>query len=191
MKLKFAIPAIVFLALFGVFWLMLNRAGSGEYNAREFKSPLLGKPAPQFRLPSVDDPAKFVDTKEFAGHPYVLNVWGTWCVECRQEHPTLMAIARQNLVPIVGLDNKDDLEQAQRWLSALGNPYTASAFDSEGRVGIDWGVYGAPETFLIDAEGIVVYKYISALTMDVWEREFVPRIQHSLANTTNKKGGAQ
>jgi cytochrome c biogenesis protein CcmG/thiol:disulfide interchange protein DsbE len=188
MKWRFAIPAVVFIALFGVFWLMLNRAGKGEYDAHEIKSPLIGKPAPKFRLPRVEDENSFVDNSKFAGRPYILNVWGTWCVECRQEHATLMAIAGQNLVPIVGLDLKDDLAQARKWLAALGNPYSASAFDAEGRVGLDWGVYGAPETFLVDAQGIVIYKHISSLTMELWEREFVPRIKHAQTATGKQTG---
>jgi cytochrome c biogenesis protein CcmG/thiol:disulfide interchange protein DsbE len=178
MNWRFAIPAMVAIALFGVFWFVLYRAGQG-YNVGEIQSPLLGKAAPQFRLSQVEDATKFVDSKDYKGHPYVLNVWATWCSGCQQEHPVLLEIARQNLVPIVGLDTKDDLNEAQQWLTKLGDPYAATAFDGEGRVSIDWGVYGAPETFLIDGNGIVLYKHIAPLTMEVWEREFLPRIQAS------------
>ena len=116
-------------------------------------SPLIGKPAPHFELPSVEDPARMVSTKDFEGRMYVLNIWGTWCVGCRQEHAVLLEIARRNAAPLIGLDWKDDLQLAQRWLRELGNPYAATAFDAEGRVAIDWGAYGAPETFLVDATG--------------------------------------
>jgi cytochrome c biogenesis protein CcmG/thiol:disulfide interchange protein DsbE len=179
MKWRFAIPAIVFAALFGVFWLMLNRAGTGEYDAREIKSPLLGKPAPQFRLAQVEDPTKFIENAAFAGKPYVVNVWATWCAGCRDEHSTLMEIARQNMIPIIGIDWNDNLSAAQRWLADRGNPYVATGNDDQGRVAIDWGVYGAPETFLVDAQGIVQFKHVAPMTMDVWQREFVPRIQQA------------
>lgn len=179
MKWRFAAPALVFAALIAVFALILHRTDNGTYDPREISSPLIGKAAPNFRLPRVEDPTHFVDARDYAGQVYVFNVWGTWCGGCRQEHPVLLTIAKQNLVPIVGLDSKDDLKEAQQWLNVLGNPYSATAFDPEGRVSIDWGVYGAPETFLVDAKGTVLYKFISPLTMEVWEREFVPRIQRA------------
>jgi cytochrome c biogenesis protein CcmG/thiol:disulfide interchange protein DsbE len=108
-----------------------------------------------------------------------VNIWGSWCVACREEHEVLMQIARRGEVRMIGLNWKDELPLAQRWLQMLGNPYEASAFDPEGNVGIDWGAYGAPETFLVDARGIIVYKYISPMRIDVWEREFLPRIQQA------------
>jgi len=177
MKLRFLIPAVIFLALCGVFGWMLYRTGVEGYNVSVLQSPLIGKRAPSFRVASLEDPEKFVDSSDFAGKPFVLNVWGTWCVECRYEHPVLLEIARKNLVPIVGLDHKDDRDQALRWLQTLGNPYVATAFDEDGRVGLDWGVYGAPETFLIGGDGTVLYKQVGALTMQVWEEHFVPRLQ--------------
>lgn len=180
MKLRFVAPAVVFAVLFGVFALMLYRTHSGEYDPRSIGiSPLLGKVAPQFQLSEVEDINKTVDTKSFAGKPYVVNFWGTWCVACREEHPALLAIAKQNAMPIIGLDFDDDRQQAQRWLGALGNPYSITAFDGGGKVAIDFGVYGAPETFLIDAKGIVVYKHTGPMTVEVWQREFVSRIQAS------------
>jgi cytochrome c biogenesis protein CcmG, thiol:disulfide interchange protein DsbE len=179
MKWRFAVPAVVFAALFAVFWLMLHRAGTGEYDARIIQSPLLGKSAPSFRLSQIEDPSKFLDSKDFAGRPYVVNIWGTWCAACRQEHSVLLEIARQNRVPIIGIAWNDDLTQAQRWLNELGNPYAATGNDNEGRVAIDWGVYGAPETFLVDAQGIVLYKHVAPMTLDVWEREFMSRLKRS------------
>jgi cytochrome c biogenesis protein CcmG/thiol:disulfide interchange protein DsbE len=182
MKLRFAIPAAVFVALFAVLWLMLYRTENGGYDPREIRSPLIGKSAPHFRLSKVEDPTQFIDSSDYANQIYVFNVWGTWCAGCRQEHPVLLEIARQKIVPIVGLDSKDTLQDAQSWLNMLGNPYAGTAFDPEGRASIDWGVYGAPETFLVDANGIVIYKFISPMTMEVWEREFMPRIQKARAS---------
>jgi cytochrome c biogenesis protein CcmG, thiol:disulfide interchange protein DsbE len=177
MKLRFLLPVILFGLLFATFAFMLHRTENEGYDPKIIQSPLLGKPAPTFRLQQVEDPTKFVDTRDFAGQVYVLNAWGTWCGGCRQEHPALLAIARQQLIPIVGLDTKDELANAQSWLTQLGNPYVATAFDPDGRAAIDWGVYGAPESFLVDAKGIVIYKYIGPLSLPVWQQEFVPRIQ--------------
>lgn len=180
MKLRFVAPAAVFAILFAVFALMLYRTHSGDYDPRSIgTSPLLGKSAPQFQLAAVEDISKTVDSRSFKGKPYVINVWGTWCVACREEHSALLEIAKQNLVPIVGLDWNDDLQQARRWLGSLGNPYTATAFDGDGKVAINFGVYGAPETFLIDSNGIVQYKHTGAMTLGLWQREFVSRIQAS------------
>lgn len=165
---RYLLPIGLFVALIGFFSVSLNR------DKETLPSPLLGKPAPAFTLPSLDDPSRQVAGSDFAGKPYVLNVWGTWCVGCRQEHETLLAIAQRGEVPIVGLNWKDDRAQAQQWLQDLGNPYSVIASDDEGRVAIDWGVYGAPETFLVDAQGRVIYKHIAPLTMEIWEREFVP-----------------
>jgi cytochrome c biogenesis protein CcmG/thiol:disulfide interchange protein DsbE len=109
----------------------------------------------------------------------VLNVWGTWCVGCRQEHGALLEIAQRGEVPIVGINWKDDREQALRWLRELGNPYVVNGSDDEGRVAIDWGVYGAPETFLVDGTGKVIFKHIAPLTVEIWERDFVPRIRQA------------
>lgn len=186
MNWRFAIPAMVFIALFGVFWFVLKKNQQG-HDIHAIQSPLLGKAAPQFQLSQVEDPAKILDNGKFHGQPYILNVWATWCAGCRQEHQTLLAIARENLVPIVGIDWNDDLESAQRWLNALGNPYVATGFDAQGRVAIDWGVYGAPETFLIDANGTVQYKHVAPMTMEVWQREFVPRIKQGQATMPIKE----
>lgn len=169
--LRFLIPIGLLGALVAFFFVGLGR------DKETLPSPLIGKPAPAFSLPRVDDPSRTVSSGEFAGRPYVLNVWATWCVGCRQEHDALLAIAARGDVPIVGLNWKDDRELAQRWLRELGNPYVVNAFDEEGRVAIDWGVYGAPETFLIDAAGNVIHKHIAPMTVEIWESEFVPRLK--------------
>jgi cytochrome c biogenesis protein CcmG, thiol:disulfide interchange protein DsbE len=144
-------------------------------------SPLIGKQAPEFSLPSLQDPAYPVSTADLKGRAWVLNVWGTWCGGCREEHEVLVAISKQNAVPLIGLDWKDDNAAAQQWLRELGNPYAAVASDAEGRVAIDWGVYGAPETFLIGPDGTVLYKHIAPMTLDVWAKEFLPRIETAKA----------
>jgi len=179
-KLKFIVP----LALFALLGLALLKGLS--LNPREVPSPLIGKPAPQFTLPSLQDANYPVSTSELLGQPWVLNVWGTWCGGCRQEHDTLLAIARQKTVPIVGLNWKDDNAAAQGWLRELGNPYAVVAEDREGRTAIDWGVYGAPETFLIGPDGVVLYKHIAPMTMDVWNTEFLPRIEAARAAAGSK-----
>lgn len=176
---RFLVPGVIFAVLIGFFFFGLQK------NPSYVPSPLIGKTAPAFSLPQVEDPNKIIAVADFAGRKFVLNVWGTWCFACRQEHEVLMEVARQNLVPIVGLNWKDELSLAQRWLSELGNPYVATAFDQEGRAGIDWGVYGAPETYLVDERGVILYKYISPLTLEVWNREFVPRIQGRTAGETS------
>lgn len=167
---RFLIPGVIFAVLIGFFVVGLNR------NPGCIPSPLVGKPAPAFALTTVEDPTKQVSNQDFAGRKYLVNVWGTWCVACRQEHEALLSIARQKVIPIVGVDWKDDLNMAQRWLGQLGNPYVATGFDVEGRVAINYGVYGAPETFLVDERGIVIYKYVGVLTEEVWQNELLPRI---------------
>jgi cytochrome c biogenesis protein CcmG/thiol:disulfide interchange protein DsbE len=169
--LRYLIPVGLLAALVAFFFVGLGR------DKETLPSPLLGKPAPAFSLPRVDDPTQTVSTRDFAGQPYVLNVWATWCVGCRQEHDALLAIAARGEVPIVGLNWKDERDLAQQWLRELGNPYVVTAFDQEGRVAIDWGVYGAPETFLIDATGNVIHKHVAPLTVEIWEREFLPLLK--------------
>jgi len=139
-------------------------------------SPLLGKPAPEFELPRLKDPGASLGTQDLVGNVALLNVWATWCVGCRQEHGFLVELAKANNVPIYGLNWKDDRASALSWLASLGDPYVASAFDELGEVAIDWGVYGAPETFLLARDGTVLYKHIAPLTQSVWATEFLPRI---------------
>jgi cytochrome c biogenesis protein CcmG/thiol:disulfide interchange protein DsbE len=174
---KFLLPFAAFILLVVLFAAGLNP----NRDIHALPSPLIGKPAPTFSLTDVLDPNRAVSNASLKGQVYVLNVWGTWCVACREEHPALLAIASQHVVPIIGMDwsidhGSDERAKADRWLGQLGNPYNAVAFDQDGRTVIDWGVTGAPETFLVDREGRVVYKFISPLTEEVWQREFMPRI---------------
>ena len=177
MMWKFLLPFAAFLTLVVVFAFGLNP----NRDIHALPSPLIGKPAPLFSLSQVTDPAGTVSNVPLKGQVYVLNVWGTWCPECRVEQPALLAIAQQHVVPIIGIDWSIDhgiaeRQKAQAWLQELGNPYTAVAFDEDGRTVIDWGVTAAPETFLVDGSGRVIYKFVSAVTEEVWQREFLPRI---------------
>jgi cytochrome c biogenesis protein CcmG/thiol:disulfide interchange protein DsbE len=174
---RFLIPIILFGLLVIVFSVGLNRDPSFV------PSPLIGKPVPQFSLARLEHPDQFVSDADLRGQVSLLNVWATWCVGCRQEHETLNQIAELGDVPIYGLNWKDDTEQASAWLAELGNPYVASGVDADGKVAIDWGVYGAPETFLVDAEGIILYRHISPLSMEIWQTEFVPRINKARGNS--------
>jgi cytochrome c biogenesis protein CcmG, thiol:disulfide interchange protein DsbE len=169
---KFLLPFAAFVALVVLFAFGLNP----NRDLHALPSPLIGKPAPEFALTDVLDASRIVSNSTLKGQVYVLNVWASWCIPCRQEHEELLAISRQHAVPIIGLDTRDKRETAKQWLEQLGNPYTAVAFDSDGRTSIDWGVYGAPETFLVDAHGRVIFKFISPITQEVWEKEFLPRI---------------
>jgi cytochrome c biogenesis protein CcmG, thiol:disulfide interchange protein DsbE len=174
---RYFAPAAAFLALGALFGFALMQIGSGKLDIREIKSPLIGKPAPAFVLPSLADPARPIDSRTLAGKAYLFNVWGTWCPECRAEHAALLSIARAGGVPIIGLDWKDDRQQALAYLAQLGNPYAAVAADDDGRTAIDWGVYGAPETFLVSADGIVLAKHVGAVSMAVWQQKFAPHLQ--------------
>jgi cytochrome c biogenesis protein CcmG/thiol:disulfide interchange protein DsbE len=169
---RFVVPAIVFLLLAGVLYVGVVHSPDKS----TMTSALLGKPAPKFELPILGDPVGKVSSAQLAGKPWVLNVWATWCVACRDEHAVLLDIARQRRVLLVGLDWRDDDEEAKQWLQQLGNPYNVVLADREGRTAIDFGVYGAPETFFIDADGVVQYRHVGPMTPEVWEREFVSRL---------------
>lgn len=172
-------PAIAFVLLGGLFAVVLLRIGSGRLDVREIQSPLIGKRAPAFRLPSVTDGSQWVDSRDLSGKTHLVNVWGTWCAACREEHAALLAIARREGVPIIGLDWKDEPATAREFLAALGNPYAAVAADRDGRVAIDWGVYGAPETFLISADGRVLTKQVGPMTPEIWQARFLPLLGHA------------
>jgi cytochrome c biogenesis protein CcmG/thiol:disulfide interchange protein DsbE len=168
---RFLIPGFIFLLLAGVLYIAVEHSP----NKSTMQSALLGKPAPAFDLPVLGEDTRLTRA-QLDGRPWVLNVWGTWCGACREEHQTLMQIAQQHAVPLVGLDWKDDDEAAKEWLQQLGNPYDVVAVDKDGRAAIEFGVYGAPETFFIDARGIVQYRHVGAMTLEVWQREFLSRL---------------
>jgi cytochrome c biogenesis protein CcmG, thiol:disulfide interchange protein DsbE len=172
---RFLIPLAIFILLALVLGIGIRHAPEKGIIA----SPLIGKPAPAFALPSLADPTHTVSSQQLSGRWYLLNVWGTWCVECRAEHAMLLKVKQAGVVPLIGLDWKDDERQAQAWLSQLGDPYDTVAVDRSGRAAIDWGVYGAPETFLVNPAGIVIYKHVGALTDEIWTREILPRVQGS------------
>lgn len=176
MKLRLVIPIAVFAVLIPLLIFGLSRDPS------KLPSPLINKPAPEFELPGVLDPGRTVSSADYAGETVLVNVWATWCVGCRQEHAFLLALAERNEIPIYGLNWRDERDAAARWLVELGNPYVASGFDGDGSVAIDWGVYRAPETFLIGSDGKVLYKHLSPLTEEVWEEQFVPMIDAAKGN---------
>lgn len=172
MKLRFLIPLIIFMALIGLFAVGL------QLDPREVPSPLIDKPVPAFELPRLDAPEDKFTRNDLTAHPVSLfNVWASWCVACRQEHPFLMELARSGEIPIYGLNYKDERNDAIAWLKRHGDPYRASGFDHEGRVGIDWGVYGVPETFIVDAQGVIRYKHIGPLTSQVWREKIEPVVR--------------
>lgn len=160
------------LALFLVLAAFLG-AGLG-LKPREVPSPFIGKPAPAFELPQLDAAGQQVRATDLQGRAWVLNVWASWCGPCRDEHALLVQVAKDQGVPLVGLNYKDDPRNASEWLLRLGNPYLATAVDRDGRVSIDYGVYGVPETFVIDRLGIVRHKHVGPLTQEVWERDLLP-----------------
>jgi cytochrome c biogenesis protein CcmG/thiol:disulfide interchange protein DsbE len=170
MKAKFLIP----LALFGVLVVFLAM-GLG-LDPHEVPSPLVNKPAPAFKVPQLEQPELQFAAEDMKGQVWLFNVWASWCVACRQEHPVLMQFARQKLVPIVGLDYKDQRKDALGVLKRSGNPYDINAFDADGRVGIDYGVYGVPESYLIDKAGIIRYKHIGPITAEALEKTIIPLI---------------
>jgi cytochrome c biogenesis protein CcmG, thiol:disulfide interchange protein DsbE len=169
--LKFLVPLAVFLLLAGFFAVGLTR------DPRTVPSPFIDKPAPAFRLEQLHQPKLAFAPEDMKGKVWMLNVWASWCVSCRIEHPLLVEMARQKSVPIVGLNYKDKREDAMQWLAKFGDPYSLSAWDIDGRVGIDYGVYGAPETFLIDKQGVIRHKQIGPITPEALEKTILPLIR--------------
>lgn len=167
--MRYLIPLGVFLILVVFLAIGLTRDPS------KLPSALLNKPAPTFRLPQLKDPDKTFSAEDMRGKVWMLNVWASWCVECRYEHPGFFEIAKT--VPVYGLNYKDRPEDARSWLAELGDPYVLSVSDLEGRVGMDYGVYGAPETYLIDKGGTIRYRHVGVVTQEVWSKDFLPLIQ--------------
>ncbi len=171
MRARSLVPLGIFAALVVLLW-------TGLYlNPREVPSPLIGKPAPEFMLPQLQDPTQQIGSKDLLGKVTLLNVWASWCAACRDEHPLLVALARTGRVNIYGLNYKDTRQDALRWLNDLGNPYAVTAFDEQGNVGIDYGVYGVPETYVIDRAGIIRYKVIGPLTEENLRTTVLPLVK--------------
>jgi cytochrome c biogenesis protein CcmG, thiol:disulfide interchange protein DsbE len=174
---RFLMPITV-LAIFALILVVLTVGISNapREGRKEIVSPLLGKSAPGFTLPKLLEAGAQYDGKSLQGGWHLVNVWGTWCGECRAEHAMLLQIKAEGRVPIVGIDWKDEDASATAWLSQLGNPYETVLTDHDGRAAIDWGVYGAPESFLVSPQGIVVEKQIGAMTPEVWQGRFLPHL---------------
>lgn len=168
---KFLVPFVVFLALVGFLWVGLG------LNPREIPSPLIGKPAPAFNLAVLGKEGQEFSPADMKGKAWVFNVWASWCAACREEHPVLMDLAALNIAPIIGLDYKDKAPEAIAWLQQHGNPYQLSAVDPKGQVGIDYGVYGVPETFIIDREGIIRFKHIGPVTPRTLQDKILPLLK--------------
>jgi cytochrome c biogenesis protein CcmG/thiol:disulfide interchange protein DsbE len=165
------IPFVIFIVVAFVLWRGLF------LKPNVIPSPLIGKAAPSFHLKQLPDSSKKTSEKDFIGHITLVNVWATWCVACRAEHEFLLKLSNHRDLMLYGLNYKDDAEKAKQWLSVLGNPYQIVAFDPEGKVAIDWGVYGTPETFILDKKGVVRHKHIGPISMEVWERDLQPVIR--------------
>jgi len=135
------------------------------------------QPAPAFTLPRLDDPQQRFSQRDMLGKVWMLNVWASWCVSCREEHPVLVGLSKRNIVPIYGLNYKDERKDALAWLGQLGNPYTVSIMDADGRIGIDYGVYGVPETYVIDKQGVIRYKQIGPVTPEILDAKILPLVK--------------
>lgn len=169
--LRFLVPLIGFAILVGLFFVGLGKDPS------KLPSPLVGKPAPSFQLAQLMDGQATFSPEQMKGQVWMMNVWASWCVSCRQEHPLFVELSRRGEVPIYGLNYKDDPNDARRWLAQLGNPYAVSVSDISGDVGIDYGVYGVPETFVIDKEGVIRHKHVGPVTREDWKNIIEPLLK--------------
>jgi cytochrome c biogenesis protein CcmG/thiol:disulfide interchange protein DsbE len=168
---RFLFPLLIFVVLVGFLAVGLR------LKPREVPSPFIGKPAPAFNISQLHQADSNFSPSDMRGQVWLLNVWASWCVSCRQEHPVLLELARHNIAPIIGLDYKDGREPAKAWLSEHGDPYRLSIWDRDGKIGIDYGVYGVPETFVIDKAGIVRMKHIGPLTQTVVSEKIIPLVK--------------
>jgi cytochrome c biogenesis protein CcmG/thiol:disulfide interchange protein DsbE len=164
--MRYAIPLVVFLIIAA----FLASRLTGRYDPHIIPSALIGKPAPDFQLPELRDPSKTFSPKQMRGKVWLLNVWGSWCIACREEHPFLLELKRQGKTPIYGMDWKDKRDAALATLEELDDPYTLTFSDEDGRVAIDYGVTGAPETYLIDKNGMIAYKEVGQLNPEVMKK---------------------
>jgi len=168
---KFFLPLAVLVVVVGFLGFGL------KLDPREVPSPLIGKAAPPFSLPVLQEPAKTVSNTDLKGQVWMLNVWASWCVSCRDEHPVLVELSKQKIVPIIGLNYKDQSDDARAWLKQFGNPYVMSLVDANGKIGIDYGVYGVPETYVIDRDGVIRYKKIGPVTPDTVREKILPLLR--------------
>ncbi len=168
--MRFVIPLVIFAVIAAFLYSGLGR------DPTEVPSPLIGKPAPEFTLPTLAAPEQQFSTSQMKGRVWLLNIWATWCAACRVEHPLLVELGRSGRVEIVGLNYKDNDTSAKQWLAELGDPYITTAVDTDGRVGIDWGFYGAPETFVIDKEGVVRLKHIGPVSPEDLATKILPLV---------------
>ncbi|HLZ34714.1 MAG TPA: DsbE family thiol:disulfide interchange protein [Nitrospira sp.] len=167
-----------FLLPLGLFAIVVGFLAAGlTLNPREVPSPLVGRPVPDFALPQLHDPRKVFSPKDLAGQVWLLNVWASWCSGCKEEHPVLMQLAQSGSVPVYGMDYKDQRTEALAWLKRQGDPYSLSVMDEAGRIGIDYGVYGVPETFVIDKKGVIRYKQIGPLDQEALDRKVLPLVR--------------
>lgn len=169
--MRFAVPL-------GIFLLMVGLLGYGlTLDPKKVPSPLIDKVAPPFSLAQLHQPGSIISDKDLLGQVWVLNVWASWCVACRAEHEVITRLARMNMAQVIGLNYKDQPDDAKRWLQQFGDPYSTSLMDQDGRVGIDWGVYGVPETFIIGRDGLIKYKHIGPVTNESLEAEVIPTLK--------------
>ncbi len=175
MKARYLLPIAVFLAIVAVFGLVLYQVSQGR-NIREIPSPLIGKTVPEFELPLLLKPEQTFSSEQLKGQVSLVNVWASWCVSCRYEHDLLVRMSRNIDISIIGINYKDERMDALKWLRDMGNPYVASIFDHDGRVAIDWGVYGTPETFIVDQQGIIRYKHTGPITAEKLRNEIMPLV---------------
>jgi cytochrome c biogenesis protein CcmG/thiol:disulfide interchange protein DsbE len=177
MKAKHLIPLILFLAMSLLLGIGLT------LDPKDLPSTMINKPAPAFSLNLLQQPEKTFSPADYHGQRWILNVWASWCVACRYEHPLLNEIANKTDIPLVGLNYKDEPDAARKWLQERGNPYDKSPMDIAGNAGIDWGVYGVPETFVIDEAGLVIYKHTGPITADVVNNEILPLFKPATAES--------
>lgn len=177
---RYLIPLLIFIVL--VVFLAIGL----KLDPKHIPSPFIGKPAPAIDLPDLHNPQQNIRSADFAGKVWLLNVWASWCVSCRAEHEVVKRFVALGEAPVYGLNYKDKPEDARRWLEQLGNPYQASVMDINGDAGIDWGVYGVPETFVIDQQGIVRYKHVGPMTDVVVNEKILPLVQQLNRETTGQ-----
>jgi cytochrome c biogenesis protein CcmG/thiol:disulfide interchange protein DsbE len=170
--LRRLVPLIIFAAIAALLMYMLNRMNQGEYNPRSVPTEFIGKPAPAFSLPNLLDMETKVNSSDLLGKVWLLNVWGSWCVECWREHEFLVELSKHRGVTIIGINWRDEVADAMSMLQRSGNPFTQIAYDPQSEAVMEWGVYGAPETFLIDENGIVREKHTGAMNEQVWQTKF-------------------